>query len=120
MSVNPVPKSLLQNAPLVLASKQVCGSGRLPVCFAFRLQPHNEADSGWIFWSGLEDQNFIDDSSNTLVCPLSSFIDMDSTILDVLRNPVLTAWERDRVGDEWREVKDYFSADSEWNHADYT
>src|SRR5262245_60833748 len=108
MPVDVVPKNFTRNAPLVLASKQVCGPNRLPVCFAFRLEPNNEADSGWVFWSGQEDQSFIDDSSNTIVCPLFSFIDMDSTILDVLRRPVFTAWERDNVGAEWKEVKDYF------------
>jgi hypothetical protein len=110
MSANAVPENFAKNAPLVLASKQVCGPDRLPICFAFRLEPNNEADSGWVFWSGKEDQAFIDDSSNAIVCPLFSFIDMDSTILDVLRSPVLTAWERDRVGDEWKEVKDYFQS----------
>jgi hypothetical protein len=109
MPTSTVPEAFAANAPLVLASKQVCGPDRSPVCFAFRVQPDNEADSGWVFWSGHEDQAFIDDNSNTIVCPLFSFIDMDPTLLDVLRNPVGTAWERDHVGGEWREVKDYFS-----------
>lgn len=109
MPISSVPEALADNAPLVLASKQVCGPDRLPVCFAFRLEPNNEADSGWVFWSGLEEQAFIDDESNTVVCPLFSFIDMDPTILDVLRSPVRSAWERDHVGEEWREVKDYFA-----------
>jgi hypothetical protein len=103
-----VPENFARNAPLVLASKQVCGPDRLPICFAFRLPPNNEADSGWVFWSGKESQEFIDDNSNTVVCPLFSFIDMDSTILDVLRNPIFSAWERDHVSDAWKEVKDYF------------
>lgn len=111
MSVSPVPEGFARNAPLVLASKQVCGPNRLPILFAFRLHPNNDADSGWVFWSGLEDQAFIDDNSNTIVCPLFPFIDMDSTILDVLRGPVLTAWERAAAGDEWKEVKDYFPAE---------
>ncbi len=112
MNIKTAPAEFTKNAPLVLASKQVCGVNRLPVCFAFRLEPNNEADTGWVFWSGEEDQDFIDDSSNTLVCPLFSFIDMDSTLLDVIRNPVSTAWERNHVGDEWREVEDYFSSNT--------
>ena len=111
MSASSLPESFSRNAPLVLASKQVCGPHRLPILFAFRVHPNNEADSGWVFWSGLEDQAFIDDSSNTIVCPLFSFIDMDPTLLDVLRSPVFTAWERVRVGDEWKEVKDYFPSE---------
>ena len=34
-----------------------------------------------------------------------------ATLLDVIRNPVFTAWERDGVGRDWREVADYFSAE---------
>lgn len=111
MPASTTPESFSQHAPLVLASRQVCGPDRLPVCFAFRLPANNEADSGWVFWSGLEDQAFIDDADNTLVCHLFAFIDMDLTLLDVIRNPVFTAWERDGVGRDWREVADYFSAE---------
>ena len=110
MNTATLSKSFSKNSPLVLASKQVCGEKRIPVCFAFHLPPNNAADSGWVFWSGKEDQAYIDDNTNTIICPLRSFIDLDASLLDVLSNPVFTAWERDHIKDEWREVKDYFSA----------
>lgn len=103
-----LPPKFTKYAPLVLASQQVIGAQRLPVCFAFRVTPNNEADSGWVFWSGNEDQAYIDDSSNTVVCPLLSFLELDSSLIDLIKNPLGTAWERDNVEDEWREVVGYF------------
>lgn len=109
MTEKSLPSSFTQFAPLVLASQQVTGPDRLPVCFAFRVEPNNESDSGWIFWSGQEDQDYIDEPSNTIICPLISFIEMDHSIEDVTHNPIGTAWERDNLEDTWREVVGYFA-----------
>ena len=103
-----LPANFTKHAPLVLASKQVIGANRLPVCFAFCVTPNNEADSGWVFWSGNEDQTYINDSSNTLVCPLLSFLELDSSLINLIKNPLGTAWERDNPKGEWREVVGYF------------
>lgn len=108
MDEKELPKNFIKHAPLVLATRQVIGPERLPVCFAFREPPNNEADTGWIFWSGQEDQAYIDDSSNTVVCPLSSFLELDPSLRTLMQFPVGTAWERDSPTDEWQEVIGYF------------
>jgi hypothetical protein len=104
------PHNFVKNAPLVLASKQVIGPHRLPVEFAFRLKPNNANDSGWVFWSGHETQEFINNNSNTVVCPLSSFLQMDPSLQDLLKQPIGTAWERDSPTGTWREVPGYLKS----------
>ena len=101
------PSRLAQNAPLALASRQVIGPDRQPVLFAFRLTPNNEHDSGWVFWSGNEDQEFVNDNANTVVTPLSAFLQMDPTLSDLINRPAGTAWERDAPGAPWQEVPGY-------------
>lgn len=111
--MSPLPPNFVAHAPLVLASSQVVGSGRLPVCFAFRLRPNNEADSGWVFWSGKETQAFIDDKTNTAVYPLLRFLEMDKTLREIIQNPIGSAWERDALGETWRELPGYLTPDGD-------
>jgi hypothetical protein len=91
------------NAPLVLASEQVMGPQRMPVCYAYRSAPNNPYDSGWLFLSGQESQAMLD-ALPPKICPMQLFIRDDETLLDVIRNEVGTAWERDSVGDAWRQA----------------
>jgi hypothetical protein len=93
---------------LVLATKQVVGPERRPVLFAFHVVPKNSNDTGWIFWSGDEDQAYISDSSNTVIASLDGFLAHDPSLAEILNKPVRTAWERDNVAAPWREVPDYF------------
>lgn len=98
--------NLAASAPLALASRQVIGPERLPVLFAFRLKPNNPHDSGWVLWSGLEDQTYIADNRNTVVCPLAGF--PGSPLDKIADKPVGTAWERPDEGGQWTEVVGYF------------
>jgi hypothetical protein len=91
---------------LVLVSRQVIGPNRLPVLFAFRLKPNNPRDSGWVLWSGLEDQAYIDDNRNTVVCPLENF--PGAPIDEIVDRPIETAWERQDEATPWTEVIGYF------------
>jgi hypothetical protein len=81
------------------------------VGFAFHIAPRNEYDSGWVFWAGDEPQEYIDDSRNTAVCPMLTFLEMDETLREVVRHPVGTAWERTEDGLDWREVHGFVSPD---------
>jgi hypothetical protein len=108
MTAELLPKNFTKYAPLVLATGQVTGPNRRPICFAFRTEPNNDADSGWVFWSGEEDQAYLDNSSNTGLYPLLGFLELDPSLEAILRHPINTAWERDDVSDAWREVVGYF------------
>ncbi len=93
-------------APLVLASDQVMGPHRVPVCFAYRVKPNNPYDSGWIFSSGNESQQQLDDHPPS-VCPLNAFLKMDPTLSEITESAVGAAWERSGPGAPWQEVRGF-------------
>ncbi len=97
-------------APLVLASDLVMGTNRLSVCFAYRVKPNNPYDSGWIFLSGRESQRVLDDNPPT-ICPLNSFLEMDSSLSEVIDKPIGSAWERSSGDAPWEEVLDFSPRD---------
>ncbi|MDH6169372.1 hypothetical protein M2282_004536 [Variovorax boronicumulans] len=90
-------------APLVLASDQVMGPNRLPVGFAYRVKPNNPHDSGWIFLSGKESQEMLDNNPPK-ICPLNSFLKMDPSLAAITESPVGSAWERSGAQAPWEEV----------------
>jgi hypothetical protein len=81
-------------APLVMASTQIIGPLRSPVCFAYRTNPNNQYDSGWVFFSGKESPEFLADAANASICPLRAFVEMDSSLLDIVDSPLGSVWER--------------------------
>ena len=90
-------------APLVLASDEVMGPNRLPVGFAYRVEPNNPHDSGWIFSSGKETQEELD-ANPPKICPLNSFLKMDPTLGEITDSPVGAAWERSSGDAPWTKV----------------
>ncbi|RDZ26866.1 immunity protein Imm33 domain-containing protein [Lysobacter silvisoli] len=93
-------------APLVLASDEVMGPQRRPVRFAYRLAPNNEHDSGWVFLSGEESQDWLD-AHPPKICPIRSFLQMDPSLAEVLAGPIGSAWERDTGDAPWRRTADF-------------
>jgi hypothetical protein len=83
------------------------GASRLPVCFLFRMRPNNQNDSGWLFMSGTESQEFVADTNNLKICPLKSFCELDPSLLEVIDSPVGSVWERDDCNSPWKQVLDY-------------
>lgn len=89
--------------PLVLATDQVIGPDRLPVCFAYSREPNNPYDTGWSFLSGKESQKYLD-SHPPKVCPLKSFLAMDPSLQDLICFPQGSAWERVDASAPWTEI----------------
>lgn len=38
-----------------------------PVDYMYRDEPHNDMDSGWRFYSGIEDQEYVDEAENSAI-----------------------------------------------------
>jgi hypothetical protein len=54
----------------------------------------------------LEDQNYIDDNGNSVICPLDNFPGLP--IDGIIDMPIGTAWERQNEASSWTEVVGYF------------
>lgn len=62
--------------------------------FAYREEPDNETDSGWRFFSGSENQEYVDNPDNLLIRKLEEVINIDSSITEILDNGYGTAFEK--------------------------
>jgi hypothetical protein len=67
-----------------------------PVDYMIRENPRNEIDSGWQFFSGKEDQDYIDNPENMAIYDVNTIANYDRAIIPYLGLPVGTALERVR------------------------
>jgi hypothetical protein len=66
------------------------------VGFMYREEPNNELDSGWRFLSGLESQEYMDNTSNHAVYDVNTIANYDPDIIPLLDAPIGSAFERDQ------------------------
>lgn len=74
--------------------------------FMLRDNPNGEEDSGWSFLSGYEDDDYLSDTENFLVVSIGVVLNMDDSILSIVQQPPLCAYERDEEG-TFQEIEDY-------------
>lgn len=106
MKIN-LPPEFLDNYPLVMATNLCIGPNRHPVRFILREEPNNEADSGWVFFSGNEPEGYCDVTENFSICPLKSFIEWDPAMASLLSSPIGSVFEHSSETGGWQEVHDY-------------
>lgn len=75
------------------------------VGFAFREKPDNETDSGWRFFTGEEDQEYVDNPDNIIIIPIDEMLEKDGSIKTILDSEYQTAYEKNNL--EFIEIKDY-------------
>lgn len=68
----------------------------LKIGFMYREQPDEdiENDSGWRFFSGTEEQDYVDDYNNSEILPINTVANYDKAILPYLKSKIGTMWER--------------------------
>jgi hypothetical protein len=76
-----------------LATDKITVDG-LPVKYMYRSKPNNEIDSGWQFFSGTEDQAYLDDPNNSAVYDVNTIANYDKAIIPYLNSPLGTDLER--------------------------
>ena len=76
-----------------IASDRIMADG-LPVRFMYREHPLNPQDSGWIFLSGVEDEDEMDDASRHRVHDVGAVADHDPSIAPFLDAPVGSVFEK--------------------------
>jgi hypothetical protein len=69
-------------------------SGRIHVPRGTR----RKTDSGWRFFAGTEEQEYVDDPDNLQIYDVNTVANYDPDIIPFLRSPVGSAFERDASG----------------------
>ena len=88
-----------------VASDRITVEG-LPVRFMYRGPPARPEDSGWSFFSGInEDDEYMNNPDNFEIYDVNTLANYDPTILPFVDSPVGSVFER--VEDEWVAVKDW-------------
>lgn len=66
----------------------------LPVKYMYRQESNFDHDSGWVFLSGTETQDYLDDHTNTMIYEVNTIANYDQAIIPYLELPVGTDLER--------------------------
>ena len=72
----------------------------------YREKPEDKKDSGWRFFSGYEEQDYVDDPKNTMIYKLNTIANYDPAIIPYLDMPVGTSWERKKGTSIFEIIKD--------------
>jgi len=86
-----------------IATDKITVEGEL-VDYMVREEPNNDIDSGWQFFSGTEDQEYIDNSENSAIYDVNTIANYDKAIIPYLHLPVGTQLERVRGSDTFNVI----------------
>lgn len=79
-----------------------------PVQFMYRGKPVNKQDSGWCFFSGVnENDDYTNNPSNSQVFAVNTIANYDQSIIPYLNSPVGSVFEKSAGSDEWQAVADF-------------
>jgi hypothetical protein len=84
-----------------IATDKITVDGEL-VDYMFRDESHNDIDSGWQFFSGTEDQDYIDNPDNSAIYDVNTIANYDKAIIPYLNLPIGTQLERIRGTDKFQ------------------
>lgn len=74
----------------------------MKVGYMYREEPDEEMDSGWRFFSGTEEQDYVDDPNNTMIYNVNTIANYDRAIIPYLSFPYGTELERIENSDEFQ------------------
>lgn len=91
---------------MALVSKMCMESGNT-IRFLYREKADREQDSGWRMFTGLESDEYNNDSSNIRIVNVGYLIEKDPTLLEPLKGGFGSVYERDKKNKPWRKVEDW-------------
>ena len=86
-------KQLIPNVGGCMATDKITVEGLL-VGYMYREEPVNDIDNGWRFFSGTEDQEYVDNPDNTCIYNTNTIANYDPAIIPYLQLPIGTECER--------------------------
>ena len=91
-----MPEQIIQLIPEMggcITTDRITVDGEL-VYFMYRAGPDNDLDSGWQFFSGTEDQDYVDNPDNAAIYSVNTIANCDPAIIPYLDLPNGTELER--------------------------
>lgn len=95
----------MTNFGYVLASKMLV-ENKLPVLFMYR-EEGTDKDSGWRFFSGLEDQDYVDNPENIAIYDIKTILSIDESVKSYLDSTSPAAYERTSSEENFKLVADF-------------
>lgn len=89
----------------VFATKMLV-EGRKPVMFMYREQGE-DGDSGWRFFCGEEDQDYVDNVDNIDIYDVKTILEIDGSVEPYLDAQPGFAFERENAGNPFRAIDDF-------------
>lgn len=96
----------MENFGYVFATKMLVEK-RLPVMFMYREESESAGDSGWRFFCGQEDQEYVDNPTNIAIYDVETIAGIDGTVLPYLNAPIGSAFERAYPKSAFTRVEDF-------------
>lgn len=92
---------LIEHMGACIATDKITIEGE-PVDYMVREEPDNDFHSGWQFFSGTEDQEYIDNPNNSMIYEVNTIANYDKAIIPYLKLPIGTQLERIRGTDSFQ------------------
>lgn len=88
----------MKNFGYVLATKMLVDEKR-KVRFMYHQKPDNAQDSGWRFFCGDEDDDYVNKAENIAIYDINTILSIDKSIMPYLSAAVGSAFERENEND---------------------
>ena len=95
----------MENFGYVMATKMLVEERR-KVRFMYREEGSGD-DSGWRFFCGTEEQDYVDNPDNIKIYNIDTILDIDKSISPYLSSVIGTAYEREADYDIFRKSQDF-------------
>jgi len=69
------------------------------VGYAVRDEPSHKTDSGWVFMSGLESQEYMDNAENMAIYDINTIANYDPEITKIIESPIGSQFEKNDSGE---------------------
>jgi len=89
-----------------IASDQITVEG-YPVRWMYRKKPYDQYDSGWIFSSGYEDDEYANNPDNHAIYDVNTIANYDPTIIPFLDHPPVVAFEKTPESERFIRIDDW-------------
>ena len=95
-----------KNLGYVFATKMLVDEKR-KVRFMYREEATDDNDSGWRFFCGDEDQEYVENPDNTRIYDIETILNIDKSVSPYLQSAIGVAFERENESDTFRMSTDF-------------